>query len=441
MIQIGNLNFIILLAVFCILLTMKKPFLGIIFIVIMHFWFGSIEAGMYPRILSVIFVGLVLTPVLAIERRIGYEKVEIDTKTQRILGISITIFLWEVFVNQFIHAQSFTVFIRTTAKVFIPILLSFLIYVVIQTKDQFNEYIFILVLLISVSALMGILQYLGISGAWKLREMQGPILHRSEPAGLALFVLHLSYQLGFTLPLVFSIIMRRNLLHKKNIFYVLAFISMAIGLILTTVRSAISGALIGLIITLVIIKKFKKGLILLLILTVFMLLLFSYMDTSRSRRLTSITDISDSSAATRVPLFLTGIKVAKDNLLFGVGSGRFQEQTEDYYRDVFHMRGAPIIFSTTPHNQFINTLVYFGIPALLLLLYFYFKLIKGLFKTQKTTHDNYYRYISAGLIGSFISYIINSFFHNAGPFISDPYNWFFIGAALVLFKFQNKGKT
>jgi len=440
MIQMSDINFVILLAVFCILLTMKKPFLGIVFIMIMHFWFGSIEADIYPRILSVIFVGIVITPVLAIERRIGFEKVEIDSKTKKILGISIAIFLWEVFVNQIIHGQSFTVFIRTTAKVFIPVLLSFLIYVVIQTKDQFNKYIIILVFLISVSALIGILQYFGISEAWKLREIQGPVFIEQEPAGLALFVLHLSYQLGFILPLVFSIIIRRNLLHKKNVFYILSFLSIVIGLILTTVRSAISGALIGLFLTLIIIKKLKKGLLLLLILTVFILLLFSSMDTSRSQRLTSITDITDSSAATRIPLFLTGINVAKDNLLFGVGSGKFQEQTEDYYRDVFHMRGAPIIFSTTPHNQFINTLVYFGIPALLLLLYFYFKLIKGLFMTQKTTHDNYYRYILAGLIGSFISYIINSFFHNAGPFISDPYNWFFIGAALVLFKLQNKGK-
>lgn len=430
-----------LLAVFCVgclaITIIKNPFLGIVLVMIMHFWLGSIEASIYPRILSIIFVGLVITPFLAIERKIKFEKTALDSKTKSILQISITIFLWEIFVNQVVHVQNFSVLTAATAKVFFPILLSVLVYLVIENKKRFEKYIFLLVLLISTSALVGILQTLEISWAWKLREMQGPVLNKPEPAGLALFSLHFSYQLGCALPLVFAMAMRQKIHRRENIFYVSASTLITVAVILSTVRSAILGALIGSVFVHFILRKYKKGLILLLTLTIAVLFIFFSMDISRFK---PITTISDRSAALRIPLFFTALNVAKDNFLFGVGSGRFEEEAESYYRYVDHMRGARTIFVTTPHNQFLNTLVYFGVPGFLLLLLFYFRLFKGLILIQKTSQDTYYRFFSAGLLGSFISYIINSLFHNTGPFISDPYSWFFVAATFLLFKLQSGSK-
>ena len=78
----------------------------------------------------------------------------------------------------------------------------------------------------------------------------------------------------------------------------------------------------------------------------------------------------------------------------------------------------------TPHNQFINTGVVFGWGGLLLLLYFYRKLWTDLGKLRATQQDNG---LSIALQASLVGYIINSLFHNAGPFIMDPMAWYLIG--------------
>src|SRR4030067_2539293 len=113
-------------------LIITKPFLGIVFIMIMHFWFGSIEAGIYPRILSIILVAIILVPTLSVQRKITFENIHFYCSTKKILGIAITLFIWEMFVNQVIHQQGLSVLISTTVKVFIPILLGSLIYILIQ---------------------------------------------------------------------------------------------------------------------------------------------------------------------------------------------------------------------------------------------------------------------------------------------------------------------
>jgi len=403
----------------------------------MHFWLGSIEEGIYPRILSVIFVCVVLFPVLAIKKKITFEKIVFDSRTQKILLISIILFLWEIFVNQVVHTQSFNLLIASTAKVLIFILLGMFIYLVIENKEYFEKYLFIILLLVATSALIGFLQFLDISWAWQLREIQGPILYKAEPAGLALLTLHLSYQLGCTLPLALAMVMSRTSHPKKRLFYICALAIIALGLIVTTVRSAILGALVGSLLTVFMIREYKKALMLLLPLIIFALFIFSSVDISS---LKPIVTFSDESASARLPLFVSALNIAKDNPFFGLGSGGFQKVAESYYGYVYQMRGAHAIAITGPHNQFLNTLVYFGIPGLLLLFIFYFTLLKRLIFTQKTSCDKYYQYISAGLLGAFISYIINSLFHNTGPFLSDPYNWFFIGAAFVIFKLHNRSE-
>lgn len=149
-----------------------------------------------------------------------------------------------------------------------------------------------------------------------------------------------------------------------------------------------------------------------------------------------IATISDQSAHARIPLFLTALRIAKDNPVFGLGSGRFSEMAESYYYQISHMYGAATVLHTSSHNQFLNTLDYFGFPGLLLLLLFYYKLIKSLISVSRNLSDNYFFYISSGLIGPHISYIIHSSFHNTGPFLSDPYAWFFIATTFVLFKYN-----
>ena len=89
--------------------------------------------------------------------------------------------------------------------------------------------------------------------------------------------------------------------------------------------------------------------------------------------------------------------------------------------------------SVSAHNQFINIMLYYGVAAFLLLILFYYYILRGLRHVARTTKDPIIRAVSLGLIGSFVAYMINSLFHNNGPFFSEPQAWFFIGIAAFVF--------
>jgi O-antigen ligase len=241
--------------------------------------------------------------------------------------------------------------------------------------------------------------------------------------------------LAYAFPLILSLVLKDKFIHKSNIFFASTGVLIFVALIFTAVRSAILGLLMGTLCTLFKIRKYKKGLMALLMTGMVFIFMVNFFDVSAV--LDTITTFDDKSAVGRKPLFLTGLYIAKDNLLFGIGLDNFTYYSDHYYGKVYHLRGAESIAYLPPHNQFINVLVYYGAPGILLLSMFYVVIIKNLVVAQKKSMDEYCFHISAGLLGSHISYIFNSFFHNLGPFFSDPYAWFFIAATFICFKFMN----
>ncbi len=428
-------NFIFfIIALLCALaiITIKNPFWGIIFVMITHFWFGSIEAGLYPRILSIIYLALIAIPIIILKKLKQHEKIFFDSKTKVIIWISLSFFIWQIFVNQVVHSYETKHLILTTAKVLAPILMAFIIYNLIETKKQVENYIYIIVTVIGVSALVGILQFFDIQFAWNIREIQGEVISKPEPAGLALFSLLFSYHLALAIPLVFSLIINKKIAFKKRQILLFILIVLIFALLTTKVRSALIGSLIGILFVISIARNYRRGIVGIIAMSS-LIYIFSLTNPSVFQEISSV---SDQSASARIPLFLTALRIAKDHPLFGIGAGRYSEMAESYYYQVSHMYGAETVLQTSSHNQFLNTLDYFGVLGLFLLLLFYYKLIKGLISLNKNASDNYFFYISSGLIGTHISYIIHSSFHNTGPFLSDPYAWFFIGITFVSFKYN-----
>lgn len=120
--------------------------------------------------------------------------------------------------------------ISTTAKVLASILMAIIIYVLIDTKRQLEHYIYTIVAAICVSAIIGILQFFDIPLTWSIRELQGEVLLKPEPAGLAPFSLLFSYHLALAIPLVFSLSINEKIVPKKtDIFdcFIIAYIRFA----------------------------------------------------------------------------------------------------------------------------------------------------------------------------------------------------------------------
>jgi hypothetical protein len=82
--------------------------------------------------------------------------------------------------------------------------------------------------------------------------------------------------------------------------------------------------------------------------------------------------------------------------------------------------------------------LFYGVAGLTGILLFYFNLLKGLFVVKFADEDN--KYMATAFIASITAYLVNSFFHNNGPFLEDPQSWFFIGLAFALLNSSNLSK-
>jgi O-antigen ligase len=94
-------------------------------------------------------------------------------------------------------------------------------------------------------------------------------------------------------------------------------------------------------------------------------------------------------------------------------------------------------FNNTSHNQFLNVLIYYGFPALMILVLFYFIIFKRLlgdWALLKNKKNDEYNWLVLGIGGALISYIINSLFHNEGIFVGDIFSWYLIGLFLAVNK-------
>lgn len=406
-------------------------FYCIVYVAALHFWFGAIETPTYLRILSIIY-SVIIFFFIAIFQKPG--TLYVESKTKSLLTITGTLYMWQLFVNHVIYAHDINVLLNLTARVFAPMCLAIMIYFTIKTTKQIVVFINILLFLMLISAVVALLQFFDVSWAWFLREIQGEFTFVREPCGLSLYSLLLSYQLATIIPISFCMLIknRNNVVRRFIILFVILCLFFALATV--RVRSAIVGVLFGMFFVLLLYKKWKYGIIGLL-LVVTLVLIVSYNSPSLFRELTTI---HDESAAARIPLFLTAFRIILAYPIFGIGIGSFSSYAEDYYQYVSHLYGAETVLVTSSHNQFLNVWSYFGTPAFILHLVFYYILLKNLIYLYKRSNNKDTYILSLGFIGSQLSYIINSLFHNAGPFISDPYIWFYFGLIFALFKVNRR---
>ena len=418
-------------------LFLIKPFWCVIFVIIMHFWFGSIEYGVYPRIWSIFLLGIIV-----ILRQVYYRPVSLytilkqDKYTKVIIEISVALFIWQIVCNIMNNIGLSSIghlFVRIVS----PLVLAISIYLLLNNKKIFSRFINYIILAITVSALIGLFQSLQMPFAWQIREMIGGYLHnKPEPSGLALYSLHYAYQLSTVIPIIFVKIVSSEERTKK-VLYTLICILFILALFPAEVRSAMLGTALAILVSIFHLKKKSKYLVITAVIGVLVVSMSFTLNLLSRTQLT----LEDESAKARIPLFLTALEIAQDNPIFGVGSGRYSTTAQDYFYRISYMTGARTVLRTSAHNQFLNILVYYGLPGFILVVFFYYIMIKRLHYIVNTTEDPQIKQWGIGLLGSQVSYITNSSFHNMGPFISDPYIWFFIGAIFVLFKFGARRKS
>ncbi|MBI4244704.1 MAG: O-antigen ligase family protein, partial [Planctomycetes bacterium] len=290
-----------------------------------------------------------------------------------------------------------------------------------------------------VTAVVAILQFFNISFFWHMREALGvpkSLMPLIRVSGLSSYVVPLSYQLLSALPLliVFSIVKIKLFLPKKIIVIITA--TILVALLVTFMRAAVLGVFIGGLIVFIFLLRLKLYTRFSIIFFASLLLLSLPIVISQEKIYQGIFRLGDT-VSERIPTTVAALNIVAMNP-FGVGSMYSDRVKDIYYSDIEYYPRAAQALVLFPHNILLNVGVLFGWTAIALVIIFYSQLFKLLYRNTKRD-DKVLQAVSIGLIGSFSAYLINAMFHNASPFIGDPFNWFYLGSAfLVIILSQEK---
>jgi len=283
------------------------------------------------------------------------------------------------------------------------------------------------------SAIIAILQYIFPGSLFCSWTRAGDL----RPSGLFYYAIPFSYALCSAMPLLLA-----NLLYKKKVArkYKFHFVILGIiflGLLLSLVRSSILGVILSCGYVAVKMMKIKPKTILLICLSIALtVLLFFQMDVYLYGQQTERSNLSYSRTFSgRVALaYAYGILSFKRPL--GIGRTSNEDITEEVYSFGSHLQGASWIKTTSVHNNFILTSVYYGLIAGFGLVFFYLFIYKELSRLEFIFRSSNQKgmWLIVGLKGVIISYMTTSFFHNNGPFLLDIIVWYYIGMVMALLK-------
>jgi len=406
-------------------------FVLVLFSILAYLWVSS-----YQLIFSLPLSPLLATTAVYLGLIIVFtkKKFRLTHTAQSLLSISIILVVWAAVV--YFAVDAYPTCLHRLFQTLLSIAIAFTVYLLTTSENRIRIVVYFLIFGATVSAIVGIGQFfIGepfISFWLASGEVSGKALDSvlgGRIAGLSNYAVPLSYQLCSIIPLGVALFAfrKKRLGRLQALLLIIAIFIILMALSLTLVRSSILGVFIGS--SVVLFMKFqgkrRSGYLLISGVIVGLLLygIFGYF--LQPQRFIGLSDVS---ARSRVPMQLTAINYSLKHPL-GTGSYKVSKS----YAPSFVEKESVIkeqIITHTSHNQFLNVLTYYGFPGLFLLIAFYRILYKGIKKQWEFINLNekyQFEWIVAGLAGTFISYLINSWFHNAGLFVGDVFHWYFIG--------------
>jgi hypothetical protein len=302
----------------------------------------------------------------------------------------------------------------------------------IRTRQHYEFLVKAFIFTVCLSIFFGLMQWLDHSWAWQIQQILNPGSEQDVQQRFQAFLVPGLYATSFTFgyyiavagSLLFPLLLRSGT-HLINAGQLLITIA---GMIILQQRSVLlSFAIVALIFTYLVTRLSKEKLA--IILMIVMLLgiggykvfswlnygaqgqaryTFYHLEKMRFEHLKSDERLSYARAA---------IALASKNLMFGVTPADFKQ---DYGVDE----------SAGPHNLFLNALLYYGVPGLILacmMIVFYAQLGVRVWRIALRKED----YLSTGLVLGLVGYLVNAQFHNAS-FVSGDYLVWWLVALLIV---------
>jgi len=422
-----SLEFLIIAIVPIIVLAAIFPLATLFLSLILNTLLTGVEYGLiYPRII----IFLVLFVSVCFRKIILKELINIPYHIKLVLFLFCFFVLWSFAIDIVagLFDRNVSYILRKLSRTFLPIFIVLCTLSICNSLEKARKFLLFFLICASVSAFVALMQFLGFDFFWMLRTSQAKALGLvgQRVAGLANQAVTLSYMLVLAFPWALSFVASDDLRQKcRKSWMLVLLLILSLGTIVSLTRSAILGCILS---GAYILWKFRgaRTLLRMLPVVVVIILLLFFAGTEGFQR---ISKVDDASAQGRLPLAITGFFFSLKHPLGGGSFGNYDKslkKQKDYYNAVKQFKGARSIFSISPHNHFINVLIYWGWPAffvLLACLYLLSSASQGIIRDPNNKIACY----GVAFKGMLIAYITNAFFHNGGPFLGDYLFWYFPG--------------
>jgi hypothetical protein len=383
------------------------------------------EFGPRNYAVLILFVGI-LVPT------IHRGNISISPVVRRILQISAVMMGWIVVVN-ILNGLPLTTSLDILALLAVSAIIGWATSVVLSSETMIKWFVAFLIGGLALSSFVAVMQYGGVDLFWQMRLALGvdpnnvvgmQIIDRVRVPGLSYYSINLANQLVWAAPLVLGLLIARPTNRWLTFGLVMLASLLAAGALVTLTRSAVIGLIASYPVIMILSKvrprasKADSGA--LASVAVVALVIVALTVFSETRLLTVV------ETSPRYTMVFASFLISSLHI-FGVGTSQFSAAVLEIYPQIQHLSDAGRLLSTSAHNQFLNTLVYYGFPGLTILILFYIVLLRSVLRSSLRASSPLTRGLAIGLGGGYAAYLVNSLFHNAGPFIGDPFHWYFVG--------------
>ena len=377
---------------------------------------GAFIGPISLRLLLLIFIGILLW-------RAGIRgEIQLGSRTKQLI-IPVTIFVLIVTVSNLLHSNfefAFTEF----RYYFSGLLIVIFIPAAIKNIKDLKLLCGIAVFAMTISVVVAL--YQGVT-------------HSVRVYGISEDTLQFSYLLGVVFMAIVGVLVVTGR-KRENIKLFLPAALMLPALYFTLTRSALFALFFGLVALFLFLKTRIRGeIILVAILGITLFLSVSgFIDnfsfSSRPQ------ENQEQSSVTRKILWQTGLAIAMDNPVLGIGGANFLTESVAYssaidpslVQDRYWTYQSLGLGMMQVHNDFLKMWVYYGIIALIVFLLIFVLITRNFIDSFKKSKRKFIKGLAVGLAAGLIAYSINAFYHNALSTYS--LFWLIAGFSLALMK-------
>jgi putative inorganic carbon (HCO3(-)) transporter len=365
---------------------------------------------------------------------------DLGPRARSMVLVALGFFLIATFAN--LVASDFTYVLKFSRFLITGLIALVLAPAVVNSRDDVRDLSLVVLVVGTVSVLVAILQHYSQFTAAPLYEAvphaaTGPYNFETwggRALGLTENPIYITTSLLFMAMFLLGVVLLGNLEPRVRLLFTTILMATVAALFFSYTRSWVYSAALGLLVMGLIYRgRYSREFVLLMILVGGA---FFYWSDAQNNRYTLNTG-DDPSAATRPVLWETGLNIALDNPILGVGHNKFRALSPEYAakldRSLLERQDAvSAVGQYEPHNDYLNIWLSFGTGALVLYLWLFVLTIKNYVEAFSRTSEPLLKGLALGGLGAVLAFAVNSFFHNL--FDSTLMVWLLAGLSLALSK-------